>query len=43
MIPINREDTPRTKKKELFMYFREFQPTKKTPPAIMIENISATL
>jgi len=39
---INKKDVPIIKKKELFMYFREFQPIKKIPPEITILRTSAS-
>ena len=39
---INKKEVPIIKKKELFMYFREFQPIKKTPPEITILRTSAS-
>jgi hypothetical protein len=38
---MKRKQTPRIRKKELFIYFREFQPIKKIPPEITILIISA--
>jgi len=33
---MKRKEIPNTKKKELFMYFLECQPIRKTPPEITI-------
>ena len=38
---INKKEVPTIKKKELFMYFREFQPIKKIPPEITMLITSA--